>query len=340
MHLTADQLAPLTARLDDALAAHLPGNRLERLDPLPGGASSLTFVARLAGSPRRAGGDPRIVVKVAPPGLEPVRNRDVLRQAGLLRRLARLTALPVPEVLFEVTGDGPARPPFFAMGFVEGESVEPILDPVEPPPTPLLATRWRSAAALLAELHRARAEDLAPGEPAAVDLAAEVGRWARALESVPERMRPGARECGAALLATVPSPARPAVLHGDFRLGNMLCRGAKVAAVIDWEIWSIGDPRVDLAWTRTFTHPDRLPTAVRAVEGLPTADEVQAIYEGAAGSYVTEMTWFDALARFKQAAVTALIVKHNARRAVPDPFLAGAGPAVARSIADARRLLA
>lgn len=318
----------ITERLEGALATHLPGSKLERLDPLPGGASSLTFLALLAGGER-------IVVKVAPPGLPPVRNRDVLRQARLLRRLGERTALPVPRVLFEVPGD----PPFFAMSFVDGESMEPILDPGEPPPTPLLATRWRRLAALLAELHRTRAEELAPEEAATVDLGAEVRRWARALESVPSQMRPGAEECAAALLADLPTPDRPAVLHGDFRLGNTLCRGGDIAAVIDWEIWSVGDPRVDLAWTRTFTHPDRLPTAVRAVEGLPDAAEVQAIYEGAAGSYVTEMTWFDALARFKQAAVTALIVKHNARRAVPDPFLAGTEPAVARSIDDARRLL-
>ncbi|WP_432842574.1 phosphotransferase family protein [Dactylosporangium sp. CA-092794] len=320
MLLTEAQLAPLAERV--------PGGGVERLEPLPGGASSLTFVAHTA--------DDRFILKVAPPGLEPVRNRDVLRQSRLLRRLAAATAVPVPEVLFEVEADGLDAPPFFGMSFVEGESVEPILDRVPAlPPTPLLAARFLTAARLLAELHRAPVEALAPAEPADVDLPAEVYRWARALDSVPEAMRPRAGECRDALLERLPAPMRPSVLHGDFRLGNMLCRDAEVAAVIDWEIWSVGDPRVDLAWTRTFTHPDRLPTAARAVPGLPDADAVLAAY----GDPVADLAWFDALARFKQAAVTALIVKHNARRPDPDPTLVAAEPAVARSIADALTLL-
>jgi hypothetical protein len=61
---------------------------------LVGGASSLTYAAAL----HAAGDDRRIVVKVAPPGLEPVRNRDVLRQARVLELLGRVPDVAVPEV--------------------------------------------------------------------------------------------------------------------------------------------------------------------------------------------------------------------------------------------------
>src|SRR6476659_8977755 len=91
--------------------------------PLAGGASSLTFSARV--------GDQRVVVKVAPPGLPPVLNRDVLRQARVLRALHG-TAVPVPDVLWEDAGDPPDEPPLFVMSFVAGASLEPLFDLDDP----------------------------------------------------------------------------------------------------------------------------------------------------------------------------------------------------------------
>ena len=103
------------------------------VQPLRGGASSLTYTARARWlSPCSSGDDRRrVVVKVAPAGLAPVRNRDVLRQARLLRALGP-TAVPVPEVLWEDAGDPPEVPPLFVMSFVEGTSLEPLFDLDDP----------------------------------------------------------------------------------------------------------------------------------------------------------------------------------------------------------------
>ena len=102
------------------------------VQPLSGGASSLTYTAVLGGSAVLSGDDRRrVVVKVAPAGLAPVRNRDVLRQARLLRALGP-TAVPVPEVLWEDAGDPPEVPPLFVMSFVEGTSLEPLFDLDDP----------------------------------------------------------------------------------------------------------------------------------------------------------------------------------------------------------------
>ena len=51
------------------------------------------------------------------------------------------------------------------------------------------------------------------------------------------------------------------ICHGDYRLGNMLCDGAEVSALIDWEIWSLSDPRLDLAWFLFFTEEAKHPMA-------------------------------------------------------------------------------
>src|SRR5919106_6935792 len=100
-------LQELLDRATLAADARWPGAAITRLEPLHGGVSSLTFAAFLTDA---GDADRRVVVKVAPPGLAPVRNRDVLRQARLLRALAGLDGFPVPAVLFEDTGDPPAVP--------------------------------------------------------------------------------------------------------------------------------------------------------------------------------------------------------------------------------------
>ena len=60
-------------------------------------------------------------------------------------------------------------------------------------------------------------------------------------------------EAESLLFETMPEALSNGVCHGDYRLGNMLCDGAEVAALIDWEIWSLSDPRLDLAWFLFFT---------------------------------------------------------------------------------------
>ena len=74
------------------------------LEPLPGGISSLTYATTLSGTGEA---DRRVVVKVAPPGLEPVRNRDVLRQARVMAALHRAPGVLVPEVLVTDAGSPP-----------------------------------------------------------------------------------------------------------------------------------------------------------------------------------------------------------------------------------------
>src|ERR1700679_1570222 len=101
---------------------------------LAGGASSLTFAGVLDGA--------RVVIKVAPPGVEPVAHRDVLRQARVIKALAG-TAVPTPEVRWEDTGDPPDTPPLFVMSHVPGECAEPLFDGSSP--TPDLVDRYRNA---------------------------------------------------------------------------------------------------------------------------------------------------------------------------------------------------
>ncbi len=287
---------------------------MRQLSPLPGGASSLTYAARVDGAPCD-----RVVVKMAPPGLPPLRNRDVLRQARVLRALAEVPEVAVPVVHADDRGDPPEVPPLFVMDYVPGESYEPLLTAhgsrSEPPPDAQVAARALAAVQMLAALHRQDAAALGLGGEPATSLGQEHARWARALSTCALSDTEAAleRACRLRLERGEPRPLPSVVLHGDWRLGNMQCVDRDVRAVIDWEIWSIGDPRTDLAWMMMWASADN-PGASAPGAFMIAPRQLLAWYEEAAGHPVEDFGWVQCLARYKSAATTALLAKNAAKR--------------------------
>jgi aminoglycoside phosphotransferase (APT) family kinase protein len=132
-------------------------------------------------------------------------------------------------------------------------------------------------------------------------------------------VRVGYEQCADALRATAPAPLPPVVVHGDYRLGNMLCEGDEVKAIIDWEIWSRSDPRIDLSWLLFFTDEAGHPVVTEGTRsGMPSASEMLAHYEEHSGGPVADLDWFHALTRYKEAAAMALIAKHLAKKGDTD----------------------
>jgi aminoglycoside phosphotransferase (APT) family kinase protein len=306
----------IARRAEAALRQSWTGAEVSMVAPLPGGASSLTYVAELTEGTAPAD---RVVVKMAPPGLEPVRNRDVLRQARVLDLLSAAPDVAVPAVLGTDGGEPPDVPPLFVMTMVEGESFEPTNGPGDPPPFDIVEARALSAARMLARLHAV--DPLAPaldGERT-YQLSDEVNRWSKAFATVEGDLRPDTVDrCRDDLLGTAPEALPAAVLHGDWRLGNMLCQGPAINAVIDWEIWSLADPRIDLAWFLLMADTSRSP-GLRSGTGLPDPERLAAVYEQERGVPLEAIDWFLALVRYKQAAASALIVKNNRKSSDPDP---------------------
>jgi aminoglycoside phosphotransferase (APT) family kinase protein len=314
-----------------------PGARITDVEPLAGGSSSLTFVAQVAEGPP---GDEVLVLKVAPPGLPPVRNRDVLGQGRVLRALHG-AGVVVPPVHFDDPGAPPEVPPFIAMGFVPGTSVEPVLAR-ERDPSGFPETRARAldAAAVLAAIHSVDVAGAGLGGEPVLTLVEEVDRWTRAFATVPPDLQGDYERCAGALVRSAPAPLPASVTHGDFRLGNTLGQGGRVTAVIDWEIWSVGDPRVDLAWFTFFTDEACHPAAPSSEpSGMPTASELLGAYAAAGGAPLADLPWFEALTRYKEAAATALLIKRARRSGQLPPALAGMVPALPRLLDEALALL-
>lgn len=287
--------------LADRVAARLretqPDLEVGALARMPGGHSGLTYRLDTGSGP--------LVVKAVPEGQRPIGRHDMLRQAQIIAALAP-TGVPVPAVV--ATDDRP--PAWFAMELVAGESLEPVLDERAVEPS-LAAARMRRAAEILPALHDVPL-DKVPVDGPPLSPEDELQRWARTMGAVPSDLVPGAGRVYERLAATVPPGTEPALVHGDYRLGNLISSGSEPVALIDWEIWSIGDPRVELGWFLVFADGANFPGVGREVPGLPAAEELIGRYAAAcrAGRAVADLDWFDALGRYKMAA----IMGHNLRR--------------------------
>ncbi|KZF03038.1 MULTISPECIES: phosphotransferase family protein [unclassified Rhodococcus (in: high G+C Gram-positive bacteria)] len=283
----------LRTRVTAALHAEL-GVTVSTFEPLLGGHSGLTY--------RVGTSDGDFVVKAVPEGQRSVGRHDMLRQASILRALAD-TDVPVPAIV----AVDEQEPAWFAMELVVGESLEPVLDDPEVESS-IAAARMRRAAEVLPALHAVPLERI-PDTGDTLSPADELDRWSKTLAAVPVELVEGADELVRLLRRDIPTAITPTLVHGDYRLGNIISDGLEPAALIDWEIWSAGDPRVELGWFLVFADGTNFPGVGRDVPGLPSTDELIACYTGS-GPALPDMTWFDALGRLKMAA----IMGHNLRR--------------------------
>lgn len=287
----------ITRRIGDAL-----GQKVEKVSAITGGNSSLTYSSRVLATGQE------IVVKSCVPGLEPVRNRDMLRQAKVHKALES-SNVPVPRVLAEDSGEPPEIAPFFVMERCLGECVEVTLSPLGSYSADNVRGRLVETCGYMGELHRTDPGDIGLGNQPVVGLEQEVQRWKDALDTCEEDLKEGTGDVFERLMGTVPVSLPPKLLHGDMRTGNVLAIEGTVTAIIDWEIWSISDPRIDLAWYLYFVEDEQRP----AHPGKPTADELIDHYEAASGLRVNDLDWFRGLVRYKQTAAAAYHIR-NARR--------------------------
>jgi aminoglycoside phosphotransferase (APT) family kinase protein len=310
--------------LADRVADAFPGQPVGPLETMVGGHSGLTYAVTV--------GERRYVVKAVPPAERPVGRNDMLRQARVLRALAG-SAVPVPEVM--VVDEH--RPAWFAMEFVTGEAVEPVLDDHNLVPE-LARTRMLESARVLRRLHEVGVAALELDAPSPRDATGELERWSRTMQAVPVELRPGAEELLRRLAEEVPDDLPPVLLHGDFRLGNVLCRADRAVAVVDWEIWSVGDPRTDLGWFLLFADHRNFPALGREILGLPTEGELLDTYLDGRPR-LPALDWFRALGRMKMAAIMGHNLRRHREGRIHDPDQERLPPTIAAMIRTARDLL-
>ncbi|MFN8161426.1 MAG: phosphotransferase family protein [Solirubrobacterales bacterium] len=236
---------------------------------IPGGASRQTWLVK-------AGGE-RFVLRRDPPGAE-----SLVSQEGEFRliALARDAGVPVPEPLLAEPAGGRFGTAGMLVSFVEGESVGPRVLRSEA----LAGARQGLAAELGAAAAAIHSIDvgesglpLPEGEP----VLAQIEHWETELERIGEPLP--VIEAGLRWLRlNRPEPVPATVVHGDFRLGNLIVGEAGLAAVIDWELAHTGDPAEDLGWVCIRSW--RFAADEHPVAGVGSREQMLDAYEAAGGT--------------------------------------------------------
>ena len=300
-------LAALTLWLDEQHPGLRRGDL--RASLVAGGRSNLTYALD--------DDQHRWVLRRPPLGHVLATAHDMTREHRVISALGG-TAVPVPATvaLCPDAETSPLGAPFYVMERVEGRVLRTRED-LEALPREGRRTVSEHLVDTLAELHRV--------DPAAVGLGdfgrpegfmtRQVRRWSTQLDASRSRHVEGIDELRDALGATVPDQQRSTVVHGDYRLDNVLVDTAdqRITAVLDWEMATLGDPLADVGLLLVYwgggagsQGPDAL-TAIAAppgrIEGYPTGDELAERYATATGADLTPLPWYVAFGYFKLAVV-------------------------------------
>ncbi|KQX65759.1 phosphotransferase family protein [Angustibacter sp. Root456] len=300
-------LAALTLWLDE----HHPGLRGGPLSAelIAGGRSNLTYTLD--------DGAHRWVLRRPPLGHVLATAHDMAREFRVISALhaAHDTAhVPVPEPVLLCDDESVIGAPFYVMQRVDGVVLRDraALLGVPEDERAGLANRLVDT---LAALHRSDPKSLGLNDFGRPDgfLERQVRRWSTQLEASRSREVEGIDALRDALAGAVPTSPRPSVVHGDFRLDNLLVRpGAwDVAAVLDWEMATLGDPLTDLGlllvyWGEGGEVASSLgPVAdtPASVAGFPDGSALAARYAATTGTDLTSLPWYVAFGYFKLAVI-------------------------------------
>jgi aminoglycoside phosphotransferase (APT) family kinase protein len=269
-----------------------------------GGGSNFSFLLE------REDGTRYVLRRPPRPPLPPSAH-DVVRESRLQLALAPL-GIRVPNIRAVCQDESLLGVPFYVMDYIDGDVITTELPPpLDQDP----AARARLANDLvdtLVEIHDAdvRSPELAAFLRPGNYNERQVRRFSQLWELNQTRDLPSVSQVGTWLAANVPKQLPATVVHGDYRLGNMIVTHedpARVAAVLDWEMGALGDPRADVGYlAATYSEPggrtNPLGTSpVTATEGFPTRDELVARYVSRSGREVEPLAWFEALALWKAA---------------------------------------
>jgi len=286
---SAELAAKLTAYLGRQLDTDV---RVEGLVRLPGGASRESWAFDLV----RAGAPERLVLRRDPPGHVIESSR---RQEFALLREAEKVGVPVPRGRWCEDDPAVLGSAFFVMDFVAGETIARRI---------LRDDAYADARAALPEQLASALVRIHGMDPGAVDLAppegvasgtAELDRYGGLLRSIAPDPHPALELALRWLRTRVPPRRARTLVHGDYRMGNLIVGPEGLRAVIDWEMVHAGDPMEDLGWL--CVRAWRFGTDARPVGGLCEREQLFAAYTRAGGGEVNPavVRWWEIFGNLK-----------------------------------------
>jgi aminoglycoside phosphotransferase (APT) family kinase protein len=290
-------------------------------------------------------GDARAVLRMPPPEAPADRDQGIMREWRIIKAL---DGSDVPHTSAIGACDDPSvlGRPFYLMGFVEGWS-------------PMGRTTWPAPFDTDLEARAGLGYQLAEGIAllSKVDWKArgleglgrpenfherQVDRWTSFFESVKTRELDGMAVASSWLREHKPIDFIPGIMHGDYQFANVMYEEgapAKLAALVDWEMGTVGDPKLDLGWMIQAWPDDTMSeTASEAsyvdLRGMPSRAEVLEHYSKVSGRQVDDADYYIILAKWK----LAIVLERGFARAGDDEKLLAFGPVIAQTMREAADL--
>lgn len=285
------------------LKAHVPA--LEEpvaYSLIAGGHSNLTFCCEDASGRR-------YVLRRPPLGHVLESAHDMGREHKIISALEN-SEVPVPVTFGLCTDTDVNGAPFYVMEYVDGIVLHDSVTGEQ------VATENRRPIGLhvidiLSRLHRIDPNDVGLGDLGRREayLARQLKRWTKQWEASKTHEIPEMEESCRILTERMPEQVGATIVHGDYRLGNMLVKGSEVRGILDWELCTLGDPLADVGyllnnWVSpgevTTGEGDQCPTAVG---GYPSRQELCEIYEANTGRDLSNINYYRAFSHWRLAAI-------------------------------------
>jgi len=274
-------------------------------------------------------------LRIPPPTAPQSRDDGILREWRIIEAIDGTDVPHTPAIAVSSDPSVLGRT-FYLMGFVDGWS--PMGVDEWPPPfdTDLdarqgLAYQLAEGIALLSKVDwQAKGlQDL--GRPEGFH-DRQVERWTAFLERIKGRELPGLDVASAWLREHRPLDYMPGIMHGDYQFANVMYRDgapARLAAIVDWEMGTVGDPKLDLAWmVQAWPEDTNAPEAATSsyvdMVGMPPRSKILEHYAEVSGRQVDDIDYYVILAKWK----LAIVLEQGYQRAASDEKLLAFGPVV------------
>ena len=294
-------------RLDAWFEAHIPGAKPPlSFSLIAGGHSNLTY--RVTDAKGEV-----FVLRRPPTGAVIATAHDMAREHRIIAALAD-TEVPVPPALGLCEDESVNDAPFYVMGYVDGIVLGDPNQTREAIPEANRQKLSEDVVRVLAALHRLDPDDVGLGDLGRKEayLERQLKRWRGQWEKTKTRELPAMEETFERLTRLKPEQVGAGIVHGDYRLGNMLVSAeGRVEAVLDWELCTLGDPLADLGYVlNNWGEPDDDDADMQGATGFPTAcggfqsraDFIEA-YEAATGRDASRIDYYRAFQYWRLAAI-------------------------------------
>jgi len=332
-------------RVSAWLEQHVPGATAPfEFHLIAGGRSNLTF--------RVVGADgSQYVLRRPPLGHVLATAHDMVREHRIIAAVGT-TSVPVPPALGVCDDDQVNGAPFYVMGYVDGV----VLDSVER--AAQLAPGLRESASdhlidVLADLHAVDIDAVGLGDLARREgyVERQVKRWTTQWENSKTRELPAIDEVAARLRDRIPVQQGVAIAHGDYRFGNCLTdvQHGRVAAVLDWELCTLGDPLADVGYLGVYWY-DGTAATMRSNDptpagGFPSYEHLLERYALRTGRDLSGIGYYVAFSCWRLAVISEGVYARYLHGAMGDqgdldlsPFRDGVDQLAERALSALRRL--